>query len=49
MTVMVILIVCIYKRRRMSMLKMTKNINVFYAFAGNPGFIEIPTGRLCNV
>ena len=43
MTVMVILILWVYKPRRLSKLKMTENDNFFYAFAANLGFIEIPT------
>ena len=40
---MVILILWVYKPKRLSELKMTENINFFYAFAANPGFIEIPS------
>ncbi len=43
MTVVVILILWVYKPRRLSKLKMTENINFFYAFAANLGFIEIPS------
>ena len=48
MTVMVILILCVYKPRRLSKLKMTENDNFFYVFAANPGFIEIPTSMFCD-
>ncbi len=40
MTVMVTLILWVYKPRRLSKLKMTENDNFFYAIAANPGFIR---------
>ena len=42
---MIILILWVYKRRRLSKLKIAKNINFFYAFAADPGSIEIPSDR----